>query len=312
MTDPAGAVVQSDLVSFPAIETHFIQSGYVAQTFEIQVARPPRRQSDTAPLPVVYVTDGNLVFSMFREISRLLQAFGHHPFPPFLLVGIGYPSDSPYAGVFLRMRDYTASSHPKVDKAAARPRFPMEGVLLAKEGTPDHGGAEAFRRFISEELVPFIDERYETIQSHRTYVGHSGGGYFGLYTLFSEPRLFRNYIVSSPSLSYDGETSGGYRYDNYDFGFPMARDFIATGASLAGITLYMSVGLEEEFQPAYKGARLTSSFFRMAALLKDARIPGLTLLVEPIPGEAHLTVWPIAFMHGIQAVFGQRHIGGLY
>jgi predicted alpha/beta superfamily hydrolase len=300
-----------DLVHFPRVETHLISSHHVAQTFKIQVALPPRRQSEVTRLPVIYLTDGNLVFNLFKEISSLLQTMGIHPFPSFILVGISYPSEAQYAGTFLRMRDFTTLDHPRVDKRSARSLFPIEGILTAEDGTKDHGGAEDFLRFIGDELIPFIDEKYQTIPGDRTYVGHSGGGFLGLLALFTQSRMFRNYVISSPGLFYDGETSGGFRYDNDDFGFPMAREFIASGQSLEGISLYMSVGSEEEFQSGYLGAQLTSSFYRMAALLKSASIPGLKMTIEVIPGETHMTVWPIALMHGVQAVFGLRRVGGL-
>jgi hypothetical protein len=38
--------------------------------------------------------------------------------------------------------------------------------------------------------------------------------------------------------------------------------------------------------------------------MKAAAIPGLEFTSEAFSGETHTTVWPIAFMHGIRAVFG--------
>ena len=47
----------------------------------------------------------------------------------------------------------------------------------------------------------------------------------------------------------------------------------------------------------------------MAALMKSARIAGLEFMTEEFPGETHMTVWPQAFIHGVQAVFGTRGFG---
>ena len=47
----------------------------------------------------------------------------------------------------------------------------------------------------------------------------------------------------------------------------------------------------------------------MAALLEAARIPGLTLTTEVFPAETHMTVWPMAFIHGVRAVLGKRGRG---
>jgi uncharacterized protein len=308
-----------DRVRFPPVETHYIDSYHVAQTFRIEVALPPRRQSEVGPLPVVYVTDGNLVFRMFREIASILQLMGIHPFPAFILVGIGYPSDSPFAGMALRMRDFTFPwpGWPAISvEEGWRPLFPLEGVLFAKEGTKDYGGADDFQRFIGEELIPFIDRTYATCAGDRTYFGHSGGGGFGLYTLFTQSHLFRNYIISSPGLMFSGELPGGVRYENFEYGLQIARDFLASGKSLEAAKVYMSVGTEEDFQPQYYSDRfrceLTSTVYRLAALLKHAAIPGLELMVEPLTGETHMTVYPTAFIHGVQAVFGMRRIGGVF
>ena len=107
-----------------------------------------------------------------------------------------------------------------------------------------------------------------------------------------------------PGLSFDGKSSAGIQYDNYDFLLQHAREFIASGKSFSGIRVYMSVGAEEEFEPGLEQWHLTSSFYRMAALMKAAAIPGLKLTTESFPRETHSTVWPMAFIHGIQVVFG--------
>lgn len=301
-----------DLVHFPAVETHLIRSKYVQQTYKIQVARPGQKKGETARFPVVYATDGNWTFDMFKAISYLLQ-MSEHDAPPFILVGIGYPSDFPHAGMMLRVRDQTAPPYPKWDETWAdwvRDRFNWnyDGVLLPEEGTKDIHGGEDFRNFIGEELIPFIDEKYDTIHGDRTYFGHSGGGYFGLFTLFTQSHLFKNYIVSSPGVIYHGEGPGGIRYDNNEFGLQMVLDFAASGKSLDGIRLYLSAGAEEEFEPAVANWRLTSSLQRLAKVIKDAAIPGLELITEVFPGETHITVWPIAFTHGVQAMFGTRRV----
>jgi predicted alpha/beta superfamily hydrolase len=308
------AATERDLWYFPPVDTHLIRSKHVTQTFQIQVARPPRKRSDTARLPVVYVTDGNEFFTLFKEYSRLMQLFGVHPCPSFILVGIGYPSDAPFSGMVLRHRDYCPadyfipnSEHQSLLDELVKSSWHLEGLLLPEEGikSTNFHGADNYRDFIGKELIPFIDENCETIPGDRTYFGHSGGGDFGLFTLCTETHLFRNYIISSPGLSHK------WKEEVHDHGFLRVRELIASGKSLEGIKLYMSVGTEETFQPLYyqSGSQLTASFFRMAGLLKDAAIPGLDLMVEVIPGESHLSVWPIAFMHGVQAVFGMRRIG---
>jgi uncharacterized protein len=298
---PAEHVTPDRREYVPPIETHLIRSKYVRQSFRIQVMQPVRSIAETTRFPVVYTTDANLTFDMFKGFSYLIQS-SEQAASRFILVGIGYPSDCPYAGAVLRGRDLTFHGYPRL---MVRPPA-IEGVLTVEEGTKDFYGAEDFQRFIALELIPLIEERYPTIPEARTYFGHSGGGGFGLFTLFTLPDLFRNYIVSSPGLIFHGESSAGIHYENYDFMLREARKFIASGKALNGSRLYMSVGANEEHEPGLAQWQLTSSFYRMAALLRAGEIRGLELMTEIFPGETHNTACPMAFLHGVQAVLGMR------
>ncbi len=64
------------------------------------------------------------------------------------------------------------------------------------------GGAENFKRFLAEELIPSIEKQYRA-NGFRILVGHSAGGQFVLYTLSSTPDLFQAYIALSPNLDWD-------------------------------------------------------------------------------------------------------------
>lgn len=287
---------------FPPIEEHLIPSKHIAQTFKVQVMRPARARGDAARYPVIYATDGNLSFDMLKGLSYVMQSSDDAP--RFILIGIGYPGDCPRAGAILRGRDFTFPGYPRLSRAGP----PIEGVLPVAPGTPDFDGAAAFQRFFADELIPFIDERFETQQGQRTYFGHSAGGGFGLHTLFSRPELFARYIISSPGLSFHGVSSAGVRYDDYDFAFDEAHRFLACRHALPDTTLFLSVGSEEEHEREYAEWRLTSSVNRMAMLLRSVRIPGLRFVTEVFRGATHMTAWPMAFLHGVQAVFasGQR------
>lgn len=282
---------------------HHLRSCYVHQTFKIQVMRPRQGAGNGSRCPVVYVTDGNVVFEMFKSISTLIQ-MSPNDAPPYILVGIGYPSEAPFAGNRLRVRDFSFPRYPRF----TLPEPTFEGVMFPETGTKEIDGGEDFQLFIANELIPFIDNAYETLPDDRTYFGHSGGGVFGLFTLFRKPHLFKNYIISSPALSFHGEMPGGFYYENCDFAFDEAREFIANVKSMTGVNLYMSVGSEEEFEERLSQWRLTSSMLRMAAFLNNSNIPGLRVMTEVLPGETHMTVWPMAFIHGVQAIFGTRRV----
>jgi uncharacterized protein len=287
MADPDPPSAQS-LLYYPPVETHLISSRCVTQTFKIDVLRPAGPREDRTPYPVVYAIDANVTFDVLKGISRGLQLSGV-PEARYILVGIGYPGDAPSAGVALRARDFTFRGFPNY---LQRP-LPWGDALEPEPGSKSFEGGEDFQRFLSEELLPFIDETYATMRGDRTYFGHSLGGTFGLYSLFTAPSLFRRYIIASPAVSFEDD----------DFGLREVRRFLACGTSFRNVRLYLAAGTEEEFDPAGGRWRFTSSFYRLAALLKSAAPPGLVLTSTAFPGEGHMTVWPGVFMHGIRAVF---------
>lgn len=283
--------------AYAPVETHLLRARRIPQTFRVQVWRPALRVREETSFPVLYATDANLTFDVLRGISHNLQ-FSEALVPRFILVGIGYPSDAPWAGALLRGRDLMLPDYPK----ASRETPPWEGVLGFEEGSKDFHGGEDFQAFLAEELFPFIEARYSVASDRRTYFGHSAGASFGLGTLFTRPELFDNYILSSPATYIDGRSTAGIDYDRHDFLFQYARRFIASGRRLDGVRAYLSMGEAEEFTPELSQYQLTSSFYRMVALIRRAAIPGLGLTSEVFPGERHMTVWPMAFSHGVQAV----------
>jgi predicted alpha/beta superfamily hydrolase len=289
----------------PDVQTHIVSSTSVGQPFKVQVMQPAMKRGETARFPVVYVTDGNFAFDALKGIAYSIQMLERDA-PRFILVGIGYPGESPKAGSLLRCRDFTFPGYPRFSLDPP----PVEGVLTAPHGTKDYDGAQEFQGFIGDELIPFIDEKYPTIAGDRAYFGHSAGGGFGLFTMLTKPELFRRYILSSPATVYDGETTAGVKYQNYDFLLQRAREFLAAGKSFGDIRLYLSVGTEEEFEEGLREWQLTSSFYRLANLLRLSDVPGLQMTAEAFQGETHLTVWPMAFIHGIQSVFGTRTSSG--
>jgi uncharacterized protein len=286
---------------FPAVETHYIRANNIAQTFRIDVMQPRCIRGESASFPVVYVSDGNFVFDALKGICRSIQQSGYDA-PRFMLVGIGYPGDGPFAGSILRIRDLTFPGYPRFITSTPH----REGVLVAPEGTPDCDGAMQFQEFIEQEVFTLIEAKYPATKDDRTFFGHSAGGGFGLFTLFNRSSLFSHYLISSPGLTYDGVTSAGIRYDHCDFLLAEGRRFISSGPVLANIRLYLSVGAEEEFDASVRNWRLTSSVYRLAAMLRSADLPGLHLTFDLIPDETHMTVWPIAFIRGIRAVLGHK------
>jgi predicted alpha/beta superfamily hydrolase len=67
---------------------------------------------------------------------------------------------------------------------------------------PTSGKADKFTRFLSSDLIPYIDSHYKT-QPYRILAGWSLGGLFTVHTFFENPQLFSAYLAVSPSLWWD-------------------------------------------------------------------------------------------------------------
>ena len=58
-------------------------------------------------------------------------------------------------------------------------------------------GKDNFKKYIKEEVIPFVNKKYRTA-SHKTLFGHSMAGAFTLNYLATEPTMFDAYISASP------------------------------------------------------------------------------------------------------------------
>src|SRR5262249_5425723 len=150
-------------------ETFTIDSKVLSEKRRINVYMPPGyADSSSARLPVLYMPDGGLTED-FLHIAGLVQvSVGNGTMRPFLLVGIENTE---------RRRDLTGPTDNEEDKKIA----------------PRVGGSKAFRKFIRDELMPQVKNRYRTT-SETAIMGESLAGLFVVETFFLEPELFNTYI----------------------------------------------------------------------------------------------------------------------
>lgn len=127
--------------------------------------------------PVIYLLDGGVHLGGLAAIQAY---YDHFRLPEMIVVGI--------SNRIHRTRDLTPS--------AVETR---QGLMAEASG-----GAEAFTRFLAEELIPTIDRAYPT-SGHRTLIGHSYAGLFTIHTLVRHRDLFRNYVAIDPSLDWDDQ-----------------------------------------------------------------------------------------------------------
>lgn len=72
------------------------------------------------------------------------------------------------------------------------------------DGVNYDGGADACKKWIIEQLIPYLRKCFNISQEHKD-IGIGGvslGGLFTLYTLLKDPETFGYYILISPSIWY--------------------------------------------------------------------------------------------------------------
>jgi predicted alpha/beta superfamily hydrolase len=139
------------------------------------------------------------------------------------------------------------------------------------------------RRFIREELLPFIDSNYRTDPVDRTIAALSDGGLFSLCVLFHAPDTFSRYIAVSPHLRWDDRVI-----------FEYEAEFAKKNSELPA-TLFLAVGeLDRD---------LASDLRDFHKRLEDRNYAGLEMVMIVMEEETHLSVFPAAFSRGLRTVF---------
>lgn len=160
-------------VSSTAVAQHQvrkIKSKVLDEEIEIWIKTPQQYTSTTATYPVMYVLDADGVFPLATEINQYLAfPFAEH-MPPVITVGIR-------------------------SKSGQWRRNFIPPDSLHKTNT-----ALKILQFFQKDLFPEIQSNYR-VADFKILVGHSLGGLFATYAMFTNPDLFQAYIAISPSVN---------------------------------------------------------------------------------------------------------------
>lgn len=168
------AVAQAEPVMLDSTEQWMMKSAE-GREYRIMISLPEGDVPHTGGYPVIYLLDGNAYFPAFHAAKRAQERLRGS-----ILVAIGYPSDTPL--------DFE------------RRAFDLSPPQPAERNTPPQGGQDLFLAFIEKRLMPEIAGRFEVDADQQSLVGHSFGGMFSIYTLFTRPTLFQHVVAISPSL----------------------------------------------------------------------------------------------------------------
>jgi predicted alpha/beta superfamily hydrolase len=237
-------------------ETLGLDSRVLGERRVLNVYLPPDYATSTTRYPVLYMPDGGMGEDFPHVAGSVDVSIKNAVIRPVIVVGIENTE---------RRRDLVGPTS-----------LPAE-----LEAAPHAGGADRFRDFLRDELVPFIDARYRTTDES-AIIGESLAGLFVVETLLVEPTLFDGYIAADPSVWWNEQA--------------VVRD---AGARLAAMpagprTLYVATGDEPQ---------ILESVADLTAALTAGAPADLAWRYEPMPAEHHNTIFPTAALHGIRTVF---------
>ncbi|WP_149538318.1 alpha/beta hydrolase [Siccirubricoccus phaeus] len=254
--------------------------GDPARPYRIMAAWP-EEAPPPGGFPVLYLLDGNAIFATAVEAARVQgRRAAATGVAPALLVGIGYPTESPF-DMARRSRDYTPPA------------------ATAPEGT---GGADAFLDFLLQVVRPAVAARFPVNPDRTALFGHSFGGLFALHALFARPGSFRRTIAASPSIWF----AGGAVLESE------RRFAAAPPPEAAQLGLLITVGgLEEQDagasparQAVLRERRMAGQARELAARLAALGPRGPQVSFVEFPGENHGSVLPVAVNRALRFALG--------
>lgn len=250
---PTQSNAQEPLDLPPPGKTISFTSEILGEERELWIYLPASYSRNPGSYPVLYLLDGSY---HFRHVTASVDFLADRALAPEMIV-VGIVSDDRN-----RTLDYTPSTIEQI------------------EGS---GGADAFLRFLRDELIPYIETEYRAA-SMRILAGHSYGGLLTTYALVAESDLFNAYIAVSPSLHWDERMI-----------FPLAQRRLK--ASWPQITfLFFTMGSMER-------EAMTSSTDDFARLLSAGSPPSLRWKYTLRDGANHDSIQLLGFYEGLSTLF---------
>ncbi len=219
-------------------------------------------KNNSAVYPVIYLTDAQYSFPLVAGATRFPMNSGQ--MQQAIIVAVAYEKGS--ANVSSRIRDYTPTVAPAWQQQT--------------------GHAAAHKAFFRDAVFPFIEKNYRTKPADRTYMGHSLGGLFGAYMLLTEPELFANYILGSPSVWFDNSAI---------LQTPMSSPKQKT-------KLYLAVGEYET--PAFgEGQDMLAGAIKLREKISAAKSLHVEVNFTIIKGASHSTSFPTTAIQGLDWIY---------
>jgi predicted alpha/beta superfamily hydrolase len=238
-------------------QSYRLPSKAMAGTRVLNVWLPPGYAEGGRRYPVLYVLDGGLAQD-FEHIAALAQlGTVVDTIQPMIVVGIE-----------------------TIDRRAEL-AFPTNNAK-DRAAWPTAGQSERFRRYLADEVKPWVEANYRT-SGESALMGESLAGLFVVETLLKQPQLFTRYIAISPSLWWDDMS--------------LAR---AAGPMIAKLPgehwLWLSL--------ANEGAAMGVD--PLVDALKANAPASLHWSYTPMPQETHATIYHPAALAALRALYAPK------
>ncbi|MER8829118.1 alpha/beta hydrolase-fold protein [Mesorhizobium sp. M0938] len=288
------------LISTPALiadtTVHDLLPAHGGEPYRIFLHLPAKPEPQ-AGWPVLYMTDGNAVIgtavdAMCAQAGYPLGTNVEHG----VIVTIGYP----VAGAYDPLRRSWDLGPP-----------PGKTYPPFHDGGPEvrTGGAEEFLAFIEDELKPWVASRARIDSGRQTLYGHSFGGLFALYALFTRPLAFQTWIAASPAIYWEDRLIDRF-LQAFETAVPddlKAQAILSVGEYETEKLAPFQVGaVDEAKRLEHKKETRTDEFARQMTERLSA-IPGLSASFELHAGENHMSILPVTVNRAVQAAFAVHH-----
>lgn len=255
-------------------QNHTLESRILKKNIRLQISVPEKYNTEEKKYGVIYYLDAFALGGTVREAAAWLQV--DNEIPELITVGIELEVNT--AGEWFKERAFILT--------------PTKSGIYEDFGIPEAwtGSGADFLRCIKEEIIPFIEGKYNTMENERTLVGHSFGGLFALYTLFDSPKLFNRLLVSSPSLPWDDR-----------FIFKMESEYAKKHKELSA-NVFLSAGSLENLPDDMMVHQLKE----FSTVLELRKYKGLDITGIVFEGESHYSVIFPAFSKGLRTLYQQE------
>ncbi|PWK47303.1 alpha/beta hydrolase [Pleionea mediterranea] len=285
--NPQLATIPGARANMEILPSNSFQSKAFSYEHQVTVALPASyRVQPERTYPVLWVPDSPLIM---RSIVGLLDVLvlGNLA-PEMIVVGIGSPPEEGLAGVGRRVIDFSPPGKGYAPPGLAGERWSS----LAPIPEFPHK-AEAFLNLLVEELRPKLASEYRFSGEHALF-GHSAGGMFAAYSLFTRAEAFQKMIIGSPYLEgvkgavFVAEAKYAESHDDLK-----AKVFLGVGEKEA-----------EEYFVAISGN--LESTARLSRTLTARHYPSLDLNTRIFAGKDHYTVLPDVIISGISFLWREE------